>query len=183
MKNNEELKSILKSTLVTYPDFPKPGIFFKDICPLLANPDLLAKVIEYFSVACVQQRVDAVLGIESRGFLFGVPLAQKLKLPFVPLRKKGKLPGPIFSQEYALEYGTDSLEIQRNDSLLHKNVVIIDDVMATGGTALASAKLAKQAGANVTLLSFFLELGFLGGRDPILGEFPELMIDSLLLEI
>jgi len=145
-------------------DFPKPGISFKDITPLLADPKMLSEVLEAFKNILKPLKIDAIVGVESRGFLFGILLANELKIPFIPVRKAGKLPAKTISEEYSLEYGTASIEIHADALKQGWNVIIHDDLLATGGTAKATANLVQQLGANVSAFLFIIELSFLNGR-------------------
>ena len=152
------------------PDFPKPGIVFKDITPLLANGDAFTAVVS--ELAClVSKDVDAIVGIESRGFIFGAALAQQLGLGLITVRKPGKLPADVHSVEYELEYGVDRLEIHRDALSKGHKVVIVDDLLATGGTAAATVKLVKKLGAEVDACLFVIELSFLNGAKA-LGDVP-----------
>ena len=144
------------------PDFPKKGIIFKDITPLLLNPEATKKAVDLFLQQLGDIKIDKVVGTESRGFLFGILLAQALNAGFIPVRKLGKLPSETISESYALEYGTDHLEIHTDE-----NILIHDDVLATGGTALATAKLIERLGGNIIQFSFLMELSFLNGREKI----------------
>ena len=148
-------------------DFPKQGINFKDITPLLADPSLSSQVIEAFKEKLKSQKIDAILGVESRGFLFGMMLANELNIPFIPVRKAGKLPAQTISEEYSLEYGTASIEIHVDALKKGWNVVIHDDLLATGGTAKAAANLVQRLGAKVSAFLFIVELSFLEGREPL----------------
>jgi adenine phosphoribosyltransferase len=145
------------------PDFPKPGIVFKDITPLLADGDAFSASISELS-CFVPQGVDAVVGIESRGFIFGAALAQQMGLGMVPVRKPGKLPADVHGIDYELEYGMDRLEIHRDALSKGHAVVIVDDLLATGGTAQATVELVEALGARVVACLFVIELGFLKGR-------------------
>ena len=149
-------------------DFPKPGISFKDITPILSNPDLSSSVIDSFVDSLKDEKVDAVVGVESRGFLFGMLLANALSVPFVPIRKVGKLPSHTISEEYDLEYGSAKIEIHTDAIKKDWNVVIHDDLLATGGTAVASAKLVRKLGGNILSFLFVVELSFLGGKTKLL---------------
>jgi adenine phosphoribosyltransferase len=149
-------------------DFPKPGISFKDITPILSNPDLSSSVIDSFVDSLKDEKVDAVVGVESRGFLFGILLANALSVPFVPIRKVGKLPSHTISEEYDLEYGSAKIEIHTDAIKKDWNVVIHDDLLATGGTAVASAKLVRKLGGNILSFLFVVELSFLGGKTKLL---------------
>lgn len=146
------------------PDFPQPGILFKDITPVLADHALFRDVIDYFAETYSSAEVDVVVGIESRGFIFGAPLALELGAAFVPIRKPGKLPYEKVRIDYALEYGNDSLEAHRDAVADGQRVLVVDDVLATGGTASAAARLVKQLGGEVVGVCFLVELGFLNGR-------------------
>lgn len=145
-------------------DFPQPGILFKDITPVLADAAAFQEVIDRFVEWASVRSPDAIVGIESRGFIFAAPVAIALGLPFVPVRKIGKLPHTTFQQEYALEYGVSTIEIHCDSLARGQRAVIIDDLLATGGTARASAKLVEQIGAKVAGLCFMIELESLGGR-------------------
>jgi adenine phosphoribosyltransferase len=158
------------------PDFPKPGILFRDITPLLANPQGLNAVTDQFAIACDTLAPDLILGIESRGFIFGTPLAARLGVGFVPARKPGKLPAATYSAEYELEYGTDRLEIHQDAIASGQRVLIIDDLIATGGTAAAVAQLVATAGGILVGFGFVIELTGLGGR----AKLPDVPIVSLL---
>ncbi len=145
-------------------DFPKPGILFRDITPLLALPDLFARVIEQMARPFATRGVTHVMGIESRGFLFGVPIAQALAVPFVPARKPGKLPRATLDERFDLEYGADSLSVHADAFDRHSHVLVVDDVLATGGTAAAALRLVARAQASPAGLSVLSELTFLHGR-------------------
>jgi adenine phosphoribosyltransferase len=149
------------------PDFPKPGIMFKDITPLLADAAAFRETIEQFAAAYKDAGVTKVMGAEARGFILGGALALELRAGFVPARKPGKLPGTTTKAEYALEYGTDTLEIHEDAIGPNDKVLIIDDVLATGGTAHAKAELAESTGATVVGYAFLLELDFLHGREKL----------------
>ncbi|UYV11547.1 MAG: adenine phosphoribosyltransferase [Phycisphaera sp.] len=146
------------------PDFPKPGIVFKDFTPLLADPAALALAVELMVNPFRGQGVDLVLGAESRGFIFGTAIAQALSAGFVPIRKAGKLPRPVHHVEYELEYGSDRLEIHAGDVPADSRVLIVDDLLATGGTLRASAELTAMAGARVIGATVLIELAALAGR-------------------
>ena len=151
------------------PDFPKPGILFKDITPVLANYDAFQEVIDRCVEHAASKAPDVIVGIESRGFLFGVPIALALGLSFVPIRKIGKLPYDTIQEEYALEYGTNAVEVHRDAIQPGQRVLIVDDLLATGGTAAAAARLMEKLGGKVVGLSFLIELEFLGGREALDG--------------
>ncbi len=151
------------------PDFPIPGILFRDITPLLGNPAAFRYVVDTFADHCRERGIDAIVGIESRGFIFGCPLAYLLNVPFVPVRKAGKLPAATMSVEYALEYGSSQLDIHADALAPGQRVVIVDDLLATGGTAAATAKLVELIGGSVEEFLFLIELGFLNGRQKLEG--------------
>ena len=153
------------------PDFPKPGILFKDITPVLANPAALAQVVDLLTQDARTKGANVVLGIESRGFVFGTPVAMNLGVPFVMARKLGKLPYRKISEEYALEYGTNTIEIHEDAVNTGQRVYVVDDLLATGGTAAASARLVERLGGSVCGFGFVVELTFLSGRENLL-EFP-----------
>ena len=160
----------LRNYIRTIPDFPKPGINFKDISPLLADGEAFSECISELAVH-MPEGVDAIVGIESRGFLFGAALALLTGKGFVPIRKPGKLPADTHAIEYELEYGTDVLEIHRDALSQGHKVVIVDDLLATGGTAAATIQLVEQLGAEVAACLFVIELDFLDGRKK-LGDTP-----------
>jgi adenine phosphoribosyltransferase len=163
---NAEIAS-LRDAIRDIPDFPKPGIVFKDITPLLCNGALFARTIDIFAERYRNQKIDTVLGIESRGFIVGAALAYRLGAGFCVVRKPGKLPYQTHSASYDLEYGTDTLEIHI-DALPEKaRVVIADDLIATGGTAAATAQLVSKLGAEVVECAFVIELAFLNGREKL----------------
>lgn len=170
-----ELAELVDGLLRTVPDFPEPGIQFRDIMPLLADADAFARVITALADH-VHGAVDLVAGMEARGFLLAAPVATALRAGVVPVRKAGKLPGPVASQEYALEYGTAAVEIQPFTIPDGARVLVVDDVLATGGTAAATVELLEACGATVVGLSFLVELEGLGGRRLLPGR----SVDSLL---
>ncbi|MEQ9468129.1 MAG: adenine phosphoribosyltransferase [Ekhidna sp.] len=145
------------------PDFPKPGIMFKDITPLLQDVNLSADISKALAKYWSSHGLDVIVGIESRGFIWGNSLAQELGIPFVPVRKKGKLPAETFSYKYDLEYGSAEVEIHKDGIKKGQKVLIHDDLLATGGTAVAAAELVKISGGEVAGFSFLVELGFLNG--------------------
>jgi adenine phosphoribosyltransferase len=157
------------------PDYPKPGILFKDITPLLADAPAFAAVIG--ALAQSWGRIDQVVGIEARGFILAAPVALQLGTGFVPVRKQGKLPAPCYAQTYDLEYGSATLEVHQDAFAPGDRVLIVDDVLATGGTAKATAELVRRAGAEVAGVVVLLELGFLPGR----SQLPGLDVRSLLV--
>lgn len=154
----------LKQFIRDIPDFPQPGILFRDITPLLENAAAFKSVVDRFTKEFRPAGLDAVVAIESRGFLIGTPLAYNLGVSFVPVRKAGKLPAAHIGVEYSLEYGTSQLDIHEDALKRGDNVVIVDDLLATGGTAMATAKLVEMLGARVHSFAFLVELCFLKGR-------------------
>jgi adenine phosphoribosyltransferase len=157
----------LKDTIRDVPDFPKKGIIFKDITTLLKNPEALSLAAEKFYNLAKNKKITKVVGVESRGFIFGGLLAQKLNAGFVPIRKPGKLPAEKLSESYSLEYGTDSIEIHK-DAIEPGDIVLLhDDLLATGGTMKAACNLVENLGGKVIQISFLVELSFLNGRDKL----------------
>lgn len=161
----------LKSFIRDIPDFPKEGIVFKDITTLLQDKDALRVAIDALAEKYEGQDIDVVVGIEARGFIFGTALAYKLGTGFVPVRKKGKLPYKTKEVTYDLEYGTDALEMHEDAVSKDSKVLIVDDLLATGGTVGAVTKLVQEQGADIVGLAFLVELGFLNGREK-LGDLP-----------
>jgi len=151
----------LKRVIVDFPDYPKPGIMFKDISPILMDMTLYRRVVNEFELRINSLNIDLIVGIESRGFWFGPAIADKLNIPFIPIRKKGKLPGDTFSKTYTLEYGSATIEIQKDRLKKGSRVLIHDDLLATGGTAGAASELVKIAGAEVVGFAFLVNLTFL----------------------
>ena len=168
--NVEESVTSLKAVIRDVPDFPKPGIMFKDITTLLKNPKAYRRALDLFTVLCGDHLADKVLAIESRGFIVGAPLADRLGLGFVPLRKPGKLPGKTMRHTYTLEYGEDCLEIHDDAVMPGERVLIVDDVIATGGTARAAGELVGKLGGVVAAYAFLVELSFLDGRSRLEGD-------------
>lgn len=156
---------LIRSCIRDVPDFPKPGITFKDITPLLGNPEALRASIAQLAEHVAHVDFECIAGIESRGFIFGAALATHLSKRFVPVRKPGKLPAPTFSVEYELEYGTDALEIHQDALQSGERVLILDDLLATGGTAAATVRLIRKAGGVPAAAAFVIELEFLSGRE------------------
>ena len=155
----------LKAHVRDIPDYPRPGVVFKDITPVLAAAEAFAAVVDAVAAPFAEYRIDKVVGIEARGFVFAAPVAYRHAAGFVPVRKAGKLPWNIEQEEYELEYGTDLLEIHRDAIHPGEQVLIVDDVLATGGTAEATLRLVERLGGEVVGLAFFIELEFLHGRD------------------
>ena len=165
----QRLEERVRAAVRDVPDFPKPGIVFKDITPLLLDAALFREVTDAMADWARAADVTHIVGIESRGFIFGAPVAQALGAGFVPMRKPGKLPGVTVSERYALEYGTDTLEVRADAFTGSRGVMIVDDVLATGGTAAAACRLVARAGGTVVLCGFLMELGFLDGRS-LMGD-------------
>jgi adenine phosphoribosyltransferase len=167
------------SLIRAIPDFPSPGILFQDITPMLADPDAMNSVIA--ALAKFDSSADIVAGVEARGFILGSALALHRALGFVPIRKKGKLPAEVFSQSYGLEYGHDVIEIHRDAFSSARSVVLVDDVLATGGTLEASLRLIEEAGAVVSSIVVLLEISSLGGRAKIAQSYPNVAIHALVV--
>lgn len=166
----------IKSLIRDIPDFPKPGILFRDITTLLSHPAGLRYTIDNLAEQCADFKPDYIVGTESRGFIFGTPLAYKLGAGFIPIRKPRKLPAEVHFAEYELEYGTDRLEMHRDAMQAGSRVLIVDDLIATGGTAQASANLLEQANCQLIGFAFIIELKDLGGR----GKLPDVPIVTLI---
>ena len=159
----------LRAQIREIPDFPKPGILFYDITTLLKSADAFREVIDLLTEPYPGKKIDLVVGMESRGFIFSAPMAYELHAGFVPVRKLGKLPAETVSVEYALEYGTNTLEVHKDAILPGQRVLIVDDLLATGGTVLGTIELVKQLKAEVVGLAFLVELMFLKGRERLRG--------------
>jgi len=166
----------LREYIGEIPDFPKPGILFRDITPLLKDPAAFGECIERLHERYRSRGIEKVLGVESRGFLFGAPLALRLGVGFVPVRKAGKLPGDTLARSYELEYGSATLEIHRDALTEGERVIIVDDLLATGGTARACAQLVEEARAKVEELAFIIELAGLKGRDQLAWPVHSLLV-------
>ena len=162
-----DLETRLRSAIRAVPDFPKPGILFRDITPLMEQPLLSLAVVEGFRDAMQTIPVDAIAGIESRGFLYGMPLALRLGVPFITVRKKGKLPYRTVSYKYDLEYGSAEIEMHIDSVKPGMRVLVHDDLLATGGTAAAAAELIRMQGGTVAAFSFLIELSFLNGVEKL----------------
>ena len=169
-----ELTRLITSRVRDIPDYPQPGVVFKDITPLLGDAEAFGAVVD--ALAGTYGPVDKVAGIEARGFILAAPVACRLGAGFVPIRKKGKLPGTTFAQDYELEYGTATIEVLTDAFAPAERVLVIDDVLATGGTARATADLIRRTGAQVAGLAVLLELSFLNGR----ARLPGLPVSALL---
>jgi adenine phosphoribosyltransferase len=168
------IADLLRSRIRDIPDYPKPGILFKDITPLLADGPAFAAVVA--EMAAGYPDVDKVAGIEARGFILAAPVALELTAGFVPVRKQGKLPADTYARSYSLEYGTATLEVHTDAFAPGERVLVVDDVLATGGTAAATVELVKRAGATVAGIEVLLELAVLSGRDKL----PDVPIRALL---
>jgi adenine phosphoribosyltransferase len=161
--NTEKLMRLIRDV----PDYPKKGVVFKDITTLIKRGDAFDEVVNIFFEKCKDKKVDLVAAVESRGFIFGGVLANRLKVGFVPIRKFGKLPADTVEQKYDLEYGTDTLEIHKDAVMPGQKVLIVDDLLATGGTIKAACKLVEKLGGKVAGILIMIELGFLNGRDKL----------------
>jgi adenine phosphoribosyltransferase len=170
----DELTRLITTLIRDVPDYPQAGVVFKDITPLLADGKAFAAVVD--ALAATYGPVDKVAGIEARGFILAAPVACRLGVGFVPIRKQGKLPGATYAQDYDLEYGTATIEVQTDAFAAGERVLVIDDVLATGGTARATADLVRRTGAWVAGLAVLLELSFLNGR----ARLAELPVSALL---
>ena len=168
----ESLRSLIREA----PDFPQPGVLFRDITPLIGDPAAFRLSLEWMERLAAAQEAQAVVGIESRGFIFAAPLAVRLGVGFVPVRKQGKLPHRAHAEEYQLEYGSSALEIHQDALQVGQRALIVDDLLATGGTAQAAATLVRRTGAVVCGLVFLVELGELGGR----AQLADLPVDALI---
>lgn len=166
------LEQKLLKTVVEIPDFPKPGISFKDIAPIFTKPALCNELVAYLANEAKKQGANVIAGVESRGFILGAAIALEANLPFVMIRKKGKLPGKVVGLEFELEYGSDIIEVQENAFSQGDKVFLHDDILATGGTAEAAAKLVDKVGARVCGFGFIGELSFLNGVAKINGIAP-----------
>lgn len=169
-----------ESLIVDIPDYPEPGVIFKDITPLLADEHGLSAAVDDITEHFLGLGITKVVGAEARGFLIGAPIAYRLGAGFVPARKPGKLPREVYSQSYALEYGTDELQVHKDALDSSDKVLIVDDLVATGGTSVACAKLAEQSGAKVIGFAFILELAYLKPREEIAAEFGDEEVFSLI---
>ena len=169
------LSEQIDATIRNVPDFPEPGIQYKDITPVLADTRLMSGIIAEFAKQYMSNGIDVVVGVESRGFIFGTPLAIAIEAAFVPVRKPGKLPADVISTEYTLEYGSGSLEIHADAIRPGQRVVIVDDLLATGGTLAATKKLVEELGGVVVECAVLINLAFLNGASR-LGETPVMSI-------
>jgi adenine phosphoribosyltransferase len=177
--NTEQRAAIadkVRRRIRSVPDFPKPGILFRDITPVLADPSLFSEVMMALASPFEGQGITHVVSIESRGFILGAPVALELRAAFVPVRKRGKLPAETIREDFTLEYGTDSLEMHADALLGAKGVLVVDDVLATGGTAAAACRLVQRAGGKVSACAFMIELAGLQGRHKLPGTRVESLI-------
>ena len=173
--STDDLAALLASRIRDVPDYPKPGVVFKDIAPLLDDSVAFAALVDHLAARAKALGATKVVGLEARGFILAAPAAYAAGAGFVPVRKEGKLPGPCFSQAYALEYGSAVIEVQCDAFVPGERVLVVDDVLATGGTVEASLDLVRRAGAELAGVVVLMELGFLGGRErlaPHLGGAP-----------
>ncbi len=173
--SSTDIAELIRSRVRDVADYPQPGVMFKDITPLLADPAALAAVVS--ALASGYDGVDKVAGIEARGFILAAPVALQLGAGFVPVRKQGKLPGPTYAQSYDLEYGSATIEVHQDAFAPGERVLIVDDVLATGGTGSATVELVRKAGAEVAGIAVIMELSFLNGR----SRLPDAAIRSLLV--
>ncbi|MGW5326087.1 adenine phosphoribosyltransferase [Streptomyces sp. NPDC004014] len=170
-----DITPLLLSRIRDVADYPEPGVMFKDITPLLADPEAFSALTGALARIAAETGATKIVGLEARGFILGAPVAVRAGLGFIPVRKAGKLPGATLRQAYDLEYGSAEIEVHAEDLASGDRVLIVDDVLATGGTAEAAIRLIQRAGAEVSGLAVLMELGFLGGRtrlEPALGEAP-----------
>jgi adenine phosphoribosyltransferase len=170
-----DIEALITEHVRDIPDYPQPGVLFKDITPLLGDADAFGAVVE--AMAAVFGPVDKVVGIEARGFILAAPVAYEIRAGFVPVRKKGKLPSATFAEEYNLEYGSATLEVHQDAFAPGDRVLVVDDVLATGGTARATASLVRRAGAHVVGVAVLMEMSFQKGRQAV----PDLEVRSLLV--
>jgi adenine phosphoribosyltransferase len=152
------------------PDFPLPGVLFRDVLPVMANPEAWRDVLDELEMRLRPLKPDAILAPEARGFLIAAPLADRLQAGLIPVRKAGKLPAPVLAEAYSLEYGENNLEVEQDLNLAHKRVIVVDDVLATGGTVAATARLASRLSAEVVAFAFLIELDALGGRRKLAAD-------------
>ncbi|MBQ1090893.1 adenine phosphoribosyltransferase [Streptomyces sp. B93] len=175
-----DIEQLLLSRIRDVADYPEPGVMFKDITPLLADPTAFGALTEALAEIAVRQSATKVVGLEARGFILGAPVAVRAGVGFIPVRKAGKLPGATLSQAYDLEYGSAEIEIHAEDLTADDRVLIVDDVLATGGTAEASLELIRRAGAQVAGVAVLMELSFLGGRPRLETSLAGAPLESLL---
>jgi adenine phosphoribosyltransferase len=176
----DELRGLLLSRIRDVPDYPKPGVMFKDITPLLADPTAFNALVGALAEVCTRHGADKVVGLEARGFILAAPAAVRAGTGFVPIRKAGKLPGATLAQSYQLEYGTAEIEVHHDAFATGDRVLVIDDILATGGTAEASLELIRRAGAEVAGVAVLMELGFLGGRARLADSLDGAPLEALI---
>jgi adenine phosphoribosyltransferase len=172
-----DVEQLIRDRVRDVPDYPSPGILFKDITPLLGHPQTFASIVEAMAAGYDRGSIDKVVGVEARGFILGAPVAYYLGAGFVPMRKKGKLPWATYESSYALEYGTATIEVHQDAFGPGDRVLVVDDVLATGGTAVAALDLVERCGATTVGVSFLIELDALGGR----AKLPEALVSTLLV--
>jgi len=175
-----ELRDLLVARIRDVPDYPQPGVVFKDITPLLADPVAFGGLVEALAALCVRHGATKVVGLEARGFILAAPAAARAGIGFVPVRKAGKLPGDTLTQSYELEYGSAEIEVRTDAFAPGDRVLVIDDVLATGGTAEASLDLVRRAGAGLAGVAVLLELSFLGGRPRLSTALQGAPLDALI---
>ncbi|MFE7317634.1 adenine phosphoribosyltransferase [Streptomyces sp. NPDC057555] len=180
MSASAELRELLLDRIADVPDYPEPGVVFKDITPLLADPTAFRALTGAFVDLCARLRVDKVVGLEARGFILAAPVAVAAGIGFVPVRKAGKLPRAALGQAYELEYGTAEIEVHADALAPGERVLVIDDVLATGGTADATLQLIRRAGAEAVGVAVLLELGFLGGRQRLEPDLKGAPLEALI---
>ena len=173
--NLEQLRALIRDI----PDYPSPGILFRDITPLLRDGQALSAVAELMSEK--DEGAELIAGIEARGFFFAAAIGVQSKRGVIPIRKKGKLPHDVHREEYGLEYGSDIIEIHKDAALPGEKVLLVDDVLATGGTLAAAIKLIQKTGAKVTSVAVLLEIAALGGREKLVNQFPDLEINAIFI--
>ncbi|MBS2534546.1 adenine phosphoribosyltransferase [Catenulispora sp. NF23] len=179
--SGEDLSKVLATRILDVPDYPQPGVVFKDITPLLGDPSAFAPVVAAMAEQVRAAGATRVAGLEARGFILAAPVALAAGVGFVPVRKAGKLPRATYREDYHLEYGTATIEVHRDAFAPGERVMIVDDILATGGTAVAAANLVRDAGAEPVGLSVLMELGFLNGRERFEQAVPEAEILTLLV--
>ncbi len=177
----QKLRELLLSRIHDVPDYPKPGVMFKDITPLLADAEAFGALTEALAGLCERYGATKVVGLEARGFILAAPVAVRAGIGFVPVRKAGKLPGATLAQSYELEYGTAEIEMHADALDSGDRVLVIDDVLATGGTAEASLQLIRRAGAEVAGVAVLMELGFLPGRERLEGALDGAPLEALII--
>ncbi|MGW2345591.1 adenine phosphoribosyltransferase [Streptomyces sp. NPDC001661] len=176
-----DIKELLLSRIRDVQDYPEPGVLFKDITPLLADPAAFTALTDTLAELCVRNGATKIVGLEARGFILGAPVAIRAGLGFIPVRKAGKLPGATLAQSYELEYGSAEIEVHAEDLGADDRVMVIDDVLATGGTAEAAVHLIRRAGAEVAGCAVLMELGFLPGRGRLESALRGAPLDALLV--